>query len=79
MIAVVAVFAVREWELAAAFVNDHPVLSKVFDDGDRRGDHAPVLVAHSTAEFAGRHLEAPPDAAGELEGAVRELYRPPRD
>ena len=34
----------------------------IADDGDRRGDGAPVLVAHTTAELAARHLDDP-DAA----------------
>jgi predicted NAD/FAD-dependent oxidoreductase len=64
----------RAWDdFAGAFVNDHPVLATVCDDGDRRGDRAPVLVAHSTAAFAGRHLADPVSAAGDLEEAVRDL------
>ncbi|WP_438862071.1 NAD(P)/FAD-dependent oxidoreductase [Paractinoplanes aksuensis] len=43
----------RTWDdFGGLFVNDHPVLSTVCDDGDRRGDRAPVLVAHSTPKFA---------------------------
>ncbi|WP_203781053.1 NAD(P)/FAD-dependent oxidoreductase [Paractinoplanes rishiriensis] len=43
----------RTWpDFGGAFVNDHPVLATICDDGDRRGDRAPVLVAHSTAAFA---------------------------
>jgi renalase len=39
----------RTWpDFHGAFVNDHPLLTTVCDDGDRRGDRAPVLVAHST-------------------------------
>src|SRR4051812_1097829 len=54
----------RRWpEFHAAFVNEDPVLAKVFDDGDRRGDRAPYLVAHTTAGFAAQHLDDP-DAAG---------------
>ncbi|SDQ87452.1 NAD(P)/FAD-dependent oxidoreductase [Quadrisphaera sp. DSM 44207] len=50
----------RWWpELDAAFVNDDPVLSLVADDGRRRGDGAPVLVAHSTGEAAQPHLHRP--------------------
>jgi predicted NAD/FAD-dependent oxidoreductase len=68
----------RAWDdFAGAFVNDHPVLSTVCDDGDRRGDRAPVLVAHSTAGFAGRHLADPVSAAGDLEAAVRDLLGTP--
>ncbi|MFC4951165.1 NAD(P)/FAD-dependent oxidoreductase [Pseudonocardia sp. GCM10023141] len=51
---VAAGFAERAWEpLPAAFVNGHPVLAHVADDGNRRGDGAPVLVAHTTAEQVG--------------------------
>lgn len=62
----------RIWsDFHGAFVNDHPVLATVCDDGDRRGDRAPVLVAHSTAEFA---RSAGPDvAAAALAGAVNDL------
>jgi renalase len=62
----------RSWpDFRGAFVNDHPVLATVFDDGDRRGDGAPVLVAHSTAvhalerDLTGRRLAA---AVGEVLG-----------
>ena len=58
----------RCWQpLTGAFVNDHPVLTTVCDDGSRRGDGAPVLVAHTTPAFA---MES---AAGDVEAAVREL------
>ena len=64
----------RAWsELPAAFVNDHPVLSLVADDGARRGDAAPVLVAHTTAEVARRHDRDPAAAVPEVVGAVRTL------
>lgn len=67
-------FAGRDWPaLAAAFVNDHPVLSLVADDGDRRGDGAPVLVAHSTPDLARRHDADPTGAVEQMTGAVREL------
>jgi renalase len=68
----------RSWPgFGGAFVNGHPVLSTVCDDGDRRGDGAPVLVAHSTAEFARPHLADPAAATAELEEAVRELLNLP--
>jgi hypothetical protein len=64
----------RTWDdFAGAFVNDHPVLATVCDDGDRRGDRAPVLVAHSTTAFARAHLDEPGGAADEVERAVRRL------
>ena len=68
----------RVWEdFRGAFVNDHPVLATVCDDGDRRGDRAPVLVAHSTPEFARPRLADPAAAAGDLEAAVRDLMGVP--
>lgn len=64
----------RCWsDFAGAFVNDHPVLVNVCDDGDRRGDGAPVLVAHCTAAFARRHLDDPAAAGDPVQAAVREL------
>lgn len=56
-----------------AFVNGDPVLSWIADDGRRRGDDAPVLVAHSTPDFAGRHLEDPGAAGPELVRTLRHL------
>ncbi|MHA6781171.1 NAD(P)/FAD-dependent oxidoreductase [Pseudonocardia saturnea] len=74
VIAVAAGWPERAWpELPAAFVNDHPVLTLVADDGDRRGDRAPVLVAHTTAEVARAH-DADPDGAVPLVlDSLREL------
>ncbi|WFE39566.1 FAD-dependent oxidoreductase [Micromonospora sp. WMMD998] len=67
-------FPSRRWpDFRGAFVNDHPVLSLVCDDGDRRGDGAPVLVAHTTPEFAAGHLLQPTVARPEIEQAVRDL------
>ncbi|ANY10198.1 NAD/FAD-dependent oxidoreductase [Pseudonocardia sp. HH130630-07] len=59
--------------LRAAFVNDHPELSLVADDGDRRGDGAPVLVAHSTGDLARRFDADPAAAAGPMTAAVHRL------
>ncbi len=74
VLTVVAGFAECGWSLpGAAFVHDHPDLEFVADDGDRRGDGAAVLVAHSTPALAGQHLAAPDAAIGPLVGAVREL------
>jgi renalase len=63
----------RQWaaDLHGAFVHDSPVLDWLADDGDRRGDGAPVLVAHTTAAFAARHLEDPDAAAPAVVAAVR--------
>jgi len=74
VIAVTAAYAEREWtQLPAAFVNDHPVLSLIADDGDRRGDGAAVLVAHTTAAVARRHDGDPDGAVPEVLAALGEL------
>jgi renalase len=57
----------RVWEdFSGAFVNDHPVLATVCDDGDRRGDRAPVLVAHSAGPVEGDPGPIMAKAVGEL-------------
>jgi len=74
VIAVAAGWESRHWPaLPAAFVNDNPVLSLVADDGDRRGDAAPVLVLHTTAEVAREHDEAPDGAVPVALDMLREL------
>jgi renalase len=71
----------RCWrELDGAFVTDDPDLAWVADDGRRRGDDAPVLVAHTTAGFAAPHLDRPGGAAAPALAAlsrVLELTEPP--
>jgi hypothetical protein len=47
------------------------VLEWLADDGDRRGDGAPVLVAHTPAAFAAGHLADPDRAAPAVAAAVR--------
>jgi len=76
-LALAAGFPERVWSFAGAFVSDHPVLSWVADDGSRRGDGAPVLVAHSTPAFAAPRLGAPDAATGELVAALRGLLHLP--
>ena len=82
VIAVAAGWGSRQWsQLPAAFVNDNPVLSLVADDGDRRGDAAPVLVLHSTAEVARAHDADPDGAVPEMLDMLRQLLdvaAPPR-
>lgn len=56
-----------------AFVNGDPDVGWIADDGRRRGDDAPVLVAHSTPELAARHLDDPAGAAPAVLRAVRRL------
>ncbi|MDG4798641.1 FAD-dependent oxidoreductase [Micromonospora sp. WMMD1082] len=77
-LAAVLRFPRRRWtDFRGAFVNDHPLLRLVCDDGDRRGDAAPVLVAHTTPEFAAGHLAQPTGAAHAVEAAVRDLLALP--
>lgn len=73
ILALVATWEERRWDLDGAFVNGDDVLSWVADDGRRRGDGAPVLVAHSTPAFAAAHLEDPAAAASELVAALRRV------
>ena len=58
-LSVAAGFPARTWDVDGVFVSGSPVLSWVADDGSRRGDGAPVLVAHSTPEHAAQHLADP--------------------
>ena len=74
VISVAAGWSERTWpDLPAAFVNDHPVLTLVADDGARRGDGAPVLVAHSTADVARAHDADPDGAVAPVLDALRDL------
>ncbi|WP_129338157.1 NAD(P)/FAD-dependent oxidoreductase [Cellulomonas endophytica] len=72
-IAVVLRFGERSWpaDLHGAFVHDSDVLGWVADDGDRRGDGAPVLVAHTVPAFAAAHLEDPDAVVAPVVAAVR--------
>jgi hypothetical protein len=74
VIALAANFNRRTWDpLDGAFINDHPVLRWVADDGRRRGDDAPVLVAHSTSEFAAGFLARPAAAGPDMADALDRL------
>lgn len=80
VIAVAAWWADRTWDGASptgrfdgAFVNDDPDVAWIADDGRRRGDDAPVLVAHSTPGLAARHLDDPAGAVPAVLDAVRRL------
>ena len=64
----------RQWsaDLHGAFVNDSPAIGFIADDGDRRGDGAPVLVAHSTPELARKHLDEPDGIIADVVAAASE-------
>jgi len=71
VLTLVAAYEERCWpELDGVFVNDSAVLVFVADDGRRRGDDAPVLVAHSGAVVAATHLDDPASAAPMLLDAL---------
>jgi predicted NAD/FAD-dependent oxidoreductase len=78
VLALAAAYDARSWDALSpggrfdgAFVNDDDVLAWIADDGRRRGDDAPVLVAHSTPEFAAAHLEDPQAAGPAMTEALR--------
>jgi renalase len=73
VLALSARWPARTWDLDGAFVNGHDVLAWVADDGSRRGDGAPVLVAHSTPGFARPHLAEPQAAAPAMTAALHDL------
>jgi predicted NAD/FAD-dependent oxidoreductase len=63
-LALVAHWPSKVWQqLDGVFVNDSPVLTFVADDGSRRGDGAPVLVAPADPVYAAGHLDDPARAA----------------
>jgi renalase len=67
VLTLVAAYDERCWhDFDAMFVNDSAVLAFVADDGRRRGDDAPVLVANSGSVLAAGHLDDPLSAAGAL-------------
>jgi renalase len=75
VIAVALGYDERCWseDFTALFVNDHPDLALVADDGSRRGDGAPVLVAHTTGATARRHLDDPETVVPTVVDAVSAL------
>lgn len=74
VLSTVVVARERTWApFSAVFVNDHPVLTTLADDGDRRGDDAPVLVAHTTSTLAAAHLDDPWQVLPRVLDAVREV------
>ncbi|WP_341925827.1 FAD-dependent oxidoreductase [Nocardioides psychrotolerans] len=78
VLALTAWWPTRLWDLdgafvAGAFVNDDPDLAWIADDGSRRGDGAPVLVAHSTPTFAAPHVPDPQAALPAMVAAVQRV------
>ena len=75
VLALVARYDERTWDLEGtfegAFLNGDDDLAWIADDGRRRGDDAPVLVAHTTSERAARHLDDPDAATPVLVEALR--------
>jgi renalase len=61
------------------FVNNDAVVTFIADDGRRRGDDAPVLVAHSTATVAAAHLAEPLGAAPAMLAGLSSVLRPTGD
>ncbi|SEC53494.1 hypothetical protein SAMN04489844_2477 [Nocardioides exalbidus] len=55
-----------------AFVHGDPILEWIADDGRRRGDDAPVLVAHSSSAHAQAHLADPAAAGPALVASLRD-------
>jgi hypothetical protein len=75
VLALTAVFDHRHWpEITGVFVNGSEVLSFVADDGSRRGDGAPVLVAHAAPSFAAGYLDDPSAAGPAMVAALRRLF-----
>ncbi|GAA1999353.1 NAD(P)-binding protein [Nakamurella flavida] len=73
VITVVLGFTERGWDLPDAAFVTHPDIEFLADDGSRRGDGAPVLVAHSTPDRARRHLADPDTAVAPMVAGVGDL------
>ena len=74
VLALTAVYAQRSWpEISGVFVNDSDALGFIADDGSRRGDMAPVLVAHSSSALAAQHLDNPQAAAPAMIAAMHRI------
>lgn len=72
VLALTAAWPSRGWneELNGMFVNGDDQLSWIADDGRRRGDGAPVLVAHSTPATAAVYLDVPEEATQPMLAAL---------
>jgi predicted NAD/FAD-dependent oxidoreductase len=78
VLALTASWPERAWaDVDGVFVNGDAILSWVADDGRRRGDAAPVLVAHSTTDWANQHLSSPEGATAPMVAALRRLLEIP--
>lgn len=74
VIAVTLVFDERTWiEMDGVFVNDDPVVTWIADDGRRRGDDVPVLVAHVNPVLAAGHLDDPSGVLPQAIAATRRV------
>ncbi len=74
VIVVTCAFDQRTWPiLDGVFVNDDPVLTWIADDGMRRGDEAPVLVAHVHPVLSARHLDEPAAVAPAAIAAIQRV------
>jgi len=74
VIAVTLVFEEKTWmDIDGVFVNDDPVLTWIADDGSRRGDGSPVLVAHVNPVFAAGHLDDPSGVLPQAIAATRRV------
>lgn len=74
VLAVTCVFGTQHWvDLDGVFVNDDPVITWIADDGSRRGDGAPVLVAHVEPVLSARHLEDPTSVIPHVVSAIQRV------
>lgn len=73
VITVAAGWTERWWDVDGLFVHDDPIVEWIADDGRRRADSAPVLVANTTADFASAHFDEPDQAANLVVDAVRSI------
>jgi renalase len=76
VLAVTCVFDHRSWvELDGVFVNDDAVITWIADDGSRRGDGAPVLVAHVHPVLSARHVADPDAVIPMVVAAIQRVLR----
>jgi predicted NAD/FAD-dependent oxidoreductase len=76
VLVVTCVFDRRHWiELDGVFVNDDSVITWIADDGSRRGDGAPVLVAHVHPVLSAGHLEHPAAVIPAVVAALQRVLR----